>query len=143
MDSVTGAGAHDRLVFNGTTGTLTVAGNINVLPSGYTPQAGDVFNLLDWSGVLTADFTAFATGTNLRDGSLDNGTQFDLPDISASGLFWDVSRFTTSGNIVVVPEPGRMSLLFLAAGGCLLRRRRGNRTGNDTGREIPISVACK
>lgn len=143
VDSVTGAGAHDRLVFNGTTGTLTVAGNISVLPSGYTPHAGDVFNLLDWSGVLTTDFSAFAVGTNLRDGSGDNGSQFDLPDISASGLFWDVSRFTTSGNIVVVPEPGRMSLLFLAAGGCLLRRRRGSRTGNDTGRAVPNLVACE
>jgi autotransporter-associated beta strand protein len=124
VNSVTGVGAHDRLVFNGTSGTLTIAGNINVLPSGYTPHAGDVFNLLDWATVLTTDFSGFSVGTNYRDGSGDNGSQFDLPDISASGLVWDVSQFTTSGNIVVVPEPGRMGLMLFAAGGLLLRRRR-------------------
>lgn len=119
-----GTGGHDRLVFNGTSGTLTVAGNIAVLSSGYTPGAGDVFNLLDWAAVLTADFTSFNTGTNLRTGAEDNGLQFDLPDISASGLFWDVSRFTSSGNIVVVPEPGRAALLLVALGGVVARRRR-------------------
>lgn len=124
VDGVTGVGGHDRLVFNGTSGTLTVAGNISVLASGYTPHAGDVINLLDWATVLTTNFSGFSVGTNLRDGSGDNGSQFDLPDISGSGLFWDVSRFTTSGNIVVVPESGRMSLLLLAAGGLVMRRRR-------------------
>lgn len=124
VNSVTGVGAHDRLVFNGTSGTLTIAGNILVLPSGFTPHAGDVFNLLDWASVLTTNFSGFLVGTNFRDGSGDTGTQFDLPDISGTGLFWDVSQFTTSGNIVVVPEPGRMGLLLLAAGGLLLRRRR-------------------
>lgn len=124
VDSVTGAGGHDRLVFNGTSGTLTVAGNVAVLASGYTPQAGDVFNLLDWASVLTADFTSFSTGTNLRTGAEDNGSQFDLPDLTGTGLFWDVSRFTTSGNIVVVPEPGRAGLLLVALGGVIARRRR-------------------
>lgn len=124
VNSVTGVGGHDRLVFNGSRGTLTVAGNILVAASGYTPHAGDVFNLMDWATVLTTNFSGFSVGTNLRDGSGDTGTQFDLPDISGSGLFWDVSQFTTSGNIVVVPEPGRMSLLLLAVGGLLMRRRR-------------------
>ena len=124
VDGVSGVGGHDRLVFNGSSGTLTVAGNISVLASGYTPHAGDVINLLDWATVLTTNFSGFSVGTNLRDGSGDNGSQFDLPDISASGLFWNVSRFTSSGNIVVVPEPGRMSLVFFAMGGLTLRRRR-------------------
>lgn len=124
VNSVTGVGGHDRLVFNGSSGTLTVAGNITVLSSGYTPHAGDVINLLDWATVLTTNFSGFSVGTNLRDGSGDNGSQFDLPDISSSGLFWDVSQFTTSGNIVVVPEPGRGILLLLAMGGLTLRRRR-------------------
>jgi len=124
VNSVTGVGGHDRLVFNGTSGTLTVSGNILVAASGYTPHAGDVFNLMDWATVLTTNFSGFSVGTNLRDGSGDTGTQFDLPDISGSGLFWDVSQFTTSGNIVVVPEPGRAGLLLLAMGGLMMRRRR-------------------
>lgn len=124
LDNITGSGSHDKLVFNGTSGTLTVAGNISVLPSGYTASAGDVFNLLDWSALLGIDFSAFSVGSNYRDGSGDNGSQFDLPDISGNGLYWDISRFTVSGNIVVVPEPGRMVLLIAGLAGVLLRRRR-------------------
>ncbi|MDB6119491.1 MAG: hypothetical protein JWO08_3272, partial [Verrucomicrobiaceae bacterium] len=48
-----------------------------------------------------------------------------LPDLSGTpGLSWDVSRFTTSGSIVVVPEPGRVLLLCLGSLGLLMRRRR-------------------
>lgn len=128
LDGITGAGSHDQLVFNGTTGSsLVVNGSIAVLASGYTPQNGDVFNLLDWTGFVTANFSGFDVGTNYRDGSGDNTSQFDLPDISGSGLTWDVSRFATSGNIAavsLVPEPGRMVLTIAAGVAALFVRRR-------------------
>ena len=91
-------------------------------PGTFTPTQGQIFNLLDWSGVT--DFTGFSVGTNFRDGAGDNGNQFNLPDISASGLVWDVSLFTSNGIIVVVPEPSRVLLLLGGLLGLLMRRRR-------------------
>ncbi len=122
-----GAGSHDLLSFN-TAGDaagygLVVTGNLQVTGSGFTAQLGQVFNLLDWSGVVTADFSGFNVGDNYRDGSGDDASQFNLPTLGA-GLFWDVSQFTTSGVIVVVPEPGRALLLLLGLAGILTRRRR-------------------
>ncbi len=104
---------HDLLAFNGASGsTLTFSGNLTVAADiGYTAQIGDTFNLLDWSSLVTANFTGFAVGSN-RDGSGDNSAQFNLPDISSTGFWWDVSQFTTNGNIIVVPEPSRAFLLL-------------------------------
>ncbi len=123
-----GSGSHDLLSFNASGNaipyTLTVSGNIQVTASGFTPEIGQIFNLLDWSGADVTDFTGFAVGTNYRDGSGDDATQFNLPTLS-SGLFWDVSQFTTSGIIVVVPEPSRMLLWMLGLAGIIARRRRG------------------
>ena len=124
LQSVSGAGDHDRLVFTATSGTLTFASNLTVLPSGYTPRVGDVFNLLDWSAVLTTNFSGFNVGTNYRTGADDDTSQFDLPDISGSGYTWDVSRFTTLGVIAVVPEPGRAVLILSGLAFALTRRRR-------------------
>jgi autotransporter-associated beta strand protein len=122
-DAVSGAGNHDRLVFNGTSGTLTFSSNLVVLTDGYAPSFGDAFNLLDWSIALTANFSGFNVGTNYRTGADDNGLQFDLPELGA-GWFWDVSRFTTSGVVVVVPEPGRVLLLVVGLSALVMRRRR-------------------
>lgn len=115
----TGAGDHDRLVltdlaFSTSTAALTVVGN------SFTPINGQIFNLLDWSGVLTG----FTVGSNHRDGSADDADQFNLPNISSSGLLWDVSLFNTNGIVVVVPEPSRALLLMLGMLGLMLRRRR-------------------
>lgn len=123
-----GSGSHDLLSFN-TSGNaisyhLIVGGNIQVTADGFTPEIGQIFNLLDWSGADTTDFTGLNVGTNYRDGSGDGATQFDLPTLS-SGLFWDVSQFTTSGIIIVVPEPSRMLLFMLGLVGLFSRRRRG------------------
>jgi len=131
VDGVTGVGSHDRLVFNNpTSGTgynldfLTTTGSLQVVGSGFTPAIGQAFNLLDWGSLVTENFTGFTFNGGLLTGNGDEGADLDLPDISSSGLYWDFSRFTTSGVIVVVPEPGRAVLLLL--GGLLIafRRRR-------------------
>lgn len=127
VDAVVGAGNHDRLVFNGAAGsTLTLNGNVAVVGDNFTAQLGQIFNLIDWSGVISPSFaTAFSTGGQ-RDGLADNGSQFDLPDLNSvvTGLYWDTSRFAASGAIVVVPEPSRALLLLLGCVMCAVRRRR-------------------
>ncbi len=129
INAVTGSGNHDLLAFSGGAGsTLTFSGNLTVQGISFTPAAGEVFNLVDWNAMIAANFGGFNLGTNFRDGSQDNGSQFDLPDISGSpGLAWDVSQFTTSGNIAIVslaPEPGRVMLLLLGLLWLPFRRRR-------------------
>jgi autotransporter-associated beta strand protein len=126
-----GAGSHDLLSFNNPSGGgstslnfLTTTGSLQVLGSGFTAAKGQIFNLLDWGTLVTANFTGFNLGSNYRDGSGDTGSPFDLPDISSSGLVWDVSQFTTSGVIVVVPEPSRVLLMLGGFAALLLRRRR-------------------
>lgn len=127
-----GTGIGDLLSFN-TAGDsksydldfLTAGGTLQITPHSLAPAAGQIFNLVDWAS-LNPNFTGFDLGVNYRDGSGDDATVFDLPDLSlfGPGLYWDVSQFTTSGVIVIVPEPGRM--FFVVIGGCaaLLRRRR-------------------
>jgi len=123
-----GSGNHDLLSFNtagDTTGyNLTVSGTLVVRSSGFSGALGQVYNLIDWSSLVITDFTGFDVGTNYRDGSGDDASQFDLPTLSG-GLVWDVSQFTTSGIIVVVPEPGRAVLLMLGFAALVSRRRRG------------------
>jgi fibronectin-binding autotransporter adhesin len=127
-----GAGSHDLLSFNNPAGGgstslsfLTTTGSLQVLGSGFTAEKGQIFNLIDWGTLVTTNFTGFNLGSNYRDGSGDNGTSFDLPTLSG-GLVWDVSQFTTSGIIVVVPEPSRALFLLLGVAGLLMRRRRKN-----------------
>jgi autotransporter-associated beta strand protein len=126
VQGITGSGDHDRLVFNGGSGSsLTFSGNITVSSSGFTPVAGQIFNLLDWATLVSTNFTGFDVGMN-RDGSGDNLDQFNLPDISGTGYIWDVSQFTSTGSLVIVfiPEPSRVLLLMLGAMALLARRRR-------------------
>jgi autotransporter-associated beta strand protein len=119
-----GAGTHDLLVFDATAGsTLTFSSSITVRPGGFTGEMGQVFNLLDWTSLVSANFSGFDVGTNYRTGAADNLLQFDLPELTG-GLIWDISRFTTSGVIVVVPEPGRALLVLLGLWPLLWRRRR-------------------
>ena len=127
-----GSGSHDLLAFN-TAGNaadytldfLTTGGTLQVVGSGFTAEQGQIFNLLDWSGISGGNTPSFGlVGTNYRSGGSGGGI-LDLPDISSFGLVWDVSQFTTSGIIVVVvPEPGRMSLIGLGLVAALMRRRR-------------------
>lgn len=122
-----GASSYDRInVIN--SGGLTLDGKLEVTTSltgndfDAAFQIGNIFDLLDWIGAMNGTFNV---GSNLREGNLDTGLQFDLPDLSSIGRAWDVSQFTTNGTIIVVtPEPGRAMLLLLGMGAMVLRRRR-------------------
>lgn len=120
-------GTSDLLNFTGTgTSTLLFNGDLTVGPAGFTPTASEVFNLLDWSGLASAPtFASRYTYAGLLTGNGDEAAGLDLPDISGSGFFWDISQFTTSGSIaIVVPEPSRALLLLAGLFGWLARRRR-------------------
>jgi hypothetical protein len=104
---------------NGNLGNGTVA----ILDNGYTTvaQAGDVFNLLDWTGLMSGSFNPH--GDQLSPGGVHG--DFDLPSLPGN-LVWDTSAFTSHGVLVVmiVPEPGHMQLLLLGLFGILHHRRR-------------------
>lgn len=124
---IQGVSLNDRLIILNS-GGLTLNGKVSVTTSltgtafSTAFAAGSRYDLLDWSGVVNGTFDV---GTLVRNGSLDNGLQFDLPDLSSLGLYWDVSSFLTDGSIlVVVPEPSRAMLLLMAMGCAIFRRRR-------------------
>lgn len=131
VDAISGSSSHDRLVFaNPTTGTgynlnfLTTTGSLQVVGSSFTPAMGQAFNLLDWGNLVSTNFSGFSFNSGYLTGNGDEGTDLDLPDLSSSGFLWDFSRFTTSGVIVVVPEPSRALLLMFGIAGLMMRRRR-------------------
>ncbi|MBE7494392.1 MAG: autotransporter-associated beta strand repeat-containing protein [Verrucomicrobiaceae bacterium] len=138
VDGISGTGGHDRLLFtNPDTGTgytlnfLTATGALQVVGSGFTPQGGQVFHLLDWGTLVTANFTGFNFNTGYLVGNGDEGADLNLPDLTGTGLLWDFSRFTTSGNIVVVPEPSRALLLAAGLAAVIARRRRNRSNAHD------------
>jgi autotransporter-associated beta strand protein len=118
--------ASDLLTFNGlSAGSLTFNGNMIIGPSTMSPTLGQIFNLIDWVNLASAPTFAGHYSINLlRDGSLDGGSGFDLPNISSSGFLWDITSFTTNGQItVVVPEPSRALLLVIGLSAMMMRRR--------------------
>jgi autotransporter-associated beta strand protein len=121
-------GTSDLLNFVGTgTNTLLFNGNLTVTATSFTPIAEETFNLLDWSGLSTApSFDSRYIYTDRLFGNGDEAAGFDLPDISASGYFWDISNFITQGtiSIVLVPEPSRAALMLIAVLAVFLRRSR-------------------
>jgi len=87
-------------------GDLAADGTLAVkLLGGFTPQAGEEFDLLNFGSL---------------DGAFDS---ISLPAL-ASGLSWDTSGLYTSGMIGVVPEPATLVLLGLGAAGLVARRRK-------------------
>ncbi|WP_081452710.1 beta strand repeat-containing protein [Verrucomicrobium spinosum] len=113
------AGNHDRLVVNGEF-SIDAGGYIVVdnADSGFNPQFGDVFNLIDWADLYQNDFDF---GGDLRlGGALGD---LSLPTLSG-GLFYDTTLLESHGVLMVVPEPGRSLLLLAASAFLLLRRRR-------------------
>lgn len=113
-----------------TSGTLSLGtragsgvgeGSLVVQSNGWlTPEAGDLFNLFDWSAAMSGAFTIPANITS--GGSFGD---IDLPTLTG-GLFWDLSAFTGHGiiGVTVVPEPSRALLLMFGLMALCLRRRR-------------------
>jgi autotransporter-associated beta strand protein len=88
------------------TGVFTANGTIAPVLSGYSPVAGDVFNV--------ADFTSFS-GT----------PRFDFSAaVLGAGLAWNSSFFRVDGTLRVVPEPGTTCMMLLSLSGLLVSRRR-------------------
>ena len=104
-------GSNDLVVFN----TLTLeSGAILRILLGYTPAAGDTFNLIDWTTLGSGSDTDWTNNLDLSGAIL------------ASQLAWDTSLFNSQGilSIALVPEPSRALLLILGLGTIVLRRRR-------------------
>ncbi|HEY1049932.1 MAG TPA: autotransporter-associated beta strand repeat-containing protein, partial [Prosthecobacter sp.] len=127
---LTPGGVSDQLKFvgNGTSSSLTFNSELKVtfaIPGELQPQTG-TFQLLDWSGLINAPlFAEHFYQDLLRDGSADNNSAWDLPDLSGTTLYWDVSQFTTDGTIRIVPEPDRILLLLSGLLIACLRRKAG------------------
>ena len=120
-------GIHDHLEISGD--IIWNGDRVEVIPTGtFNPQAGDIYNLLDWYGV--SDWGSFDTGGRYLVGNGDDNANLWLPDLSAHPeLRWDTGLFTTHGilvisNIVLVPEPSRVLLLLAGLSFVGFRRRR-------------------
>lgn len=117
-----GAGQTNHDLLSAGTLTQNAGAQILVLASAVVPVEGQIYNLIDWA-------TAFNASSNLGDlyrtGANDSSFDLDLPDISGSGLMWDITNFASAGVlVVVVPEPGRCMLLMIALAAFVARRRR-------------------
>ncbi len=82
----------------------------------FTYNKGDIFKLLDWSGIAYQTAGTIG-GTRSLPGDLV------LPGLAA-GYSWDTTAFSSFGVVVVIPEPGRMMLLFFGLSALFMRRRR-------------------
>ncbi|MEZ5384027.1 MAG: autotransporter-associated beta strand repeat-containing protein [Prosthecobacter sp.] len=116
-----GDGSNDKVAFNSSgSGVLDfsglAAGSLGVtFATGYVPELGHSFDLLDWSAVSGSGITGLGAGLlNLSTDGFD------------PGWMWDASSFAMNGviTIVLVPEPGRMILLIVGMIPAIIGRRR-------------------
>src|SRR5690606_3555410 len=83
---------YDQLIIQGNFLQMDGA-KISVSGSVLDPSMGDIYQLFTFGGSRTfADLGALT-----RTGAEDNAWNFDLPDISASGLYWDLSNLASAG----------------------------------------------
>lgn len=135
LASATGAsfsGGNDRVVFNGGAAAnkldLSSLGdqNINVtFAVGYTPAAGDVFDLIDWGNLSGSGHASAIVGLTT--------TQLDLPSLASFDplLAWDTGLWESQGIVAIyaaVPEPGRAMLVLIGLFTVMTQRRRAARS---------------
>jgi autotransporter-associated beta strand protein len=97
---------HDQIRIAGQL-TVTAGGKIVVANNGYNPTAGDVFNLIDWTGSgLSLNLGGIAYNGGLFRTGAETGTDLELFQLGY-GLVYDVSQFNTTGNILVVQASSR------------------------------------
>ncbi|TDU73185.1 putative secreted protein with PEP-CTERM sorting signal [Prosthecobacter fusiformis] len=112
-------GDHDLVLIQGTL-TWNEGTKLIVEDLGVNYAYGQVFNLLDWTGLLSGG-PVFSSDTTLG-GEVNSYLQ--LPSLVGTGFYWDLTLFASHGLFVVVPEPGRAGLLLLSFCLFALRRRR-------------------
>ncbi len=94
------------------TGSSTLDGLLDIVSlGGFAATNGASFNLFNWDGGVSGEFSAVST-TAL-----------------SGGQYWDTSELYTTGQLSVIPEPGSIGLLGLGSGILLFARRRRRGAG--------------
>ena len=128
------AGNRDFINLTGAASSLSIGtrasgtfGDGSVVVSGAslaTLAYGQVFNLIDWTGLVNIGGTFNTGSSSIYDATASvQAGDLDLVALGA-GFAWDVSAFAQYGVVVVVPEPSRALLLLCGLLGLMLRRRR-------------------
>jgi hypothetical protein len=120
--TINSASTADKITVAGALTLAHATNSIQISLSGYTPVAGNSWDLLDWASINTSSFNVGTANRNSGNG----GGDLLLPTLTA-GLGWNVSTFLTTGVIsvvTVVPEPNRVLLISVGLMMVLCRRKR-------------------